>query len=480
MSTWLWVLPAFFLGLSLLLRTKWFQLFLFRLRYGKNKAAIAGFFSDLRSWRDRYDSPAGKLERAREAVQILRAGHWVNRGGSIVYLRHDHIEDYLGTITEALETGSSYRRMRTTKEEVIGFRSGEAHKASARLQLELLRRFERHWYSIWGDNVVRLAETGGFALEEIGTSRAELEALDRERSRQTCQWFVDHFRSLVLESASHVDDADEMEGRLKQWTDPAGDYCFTYEDLGTTEKECSDLMYRARLHKIQQSIVWIRERAMEGTLSQFWIGNLKKQVQEIGLTLKDFDLTEPELDGLMRASSKQSALMALESLRTPDEKWFGAIEIKPGVTWFLELSHLEESLGLPGDPEKVVDRIRCNIEEAGCVLADIGTSEEELSELVRKGCLFAASFLLERLRYRASTPRESRLQATAAMLPEGARLPLMTSQEVAELQKPVDPPPFAKYVSIIRCYLEKAGGTLGDIGSSEEEIVQLESAIYVG
>ncbi len=137
--------------------------------------------ANLRVRYEEMQSPEGKLERAKETLEILRNGFRVTEKEKMYFWR-DQVNDMLLNVTRAYQEGFSNKDLGTTDIEIAGFRNGEAQKTSARLLLELTRSLQDFSRSM---QIKALAEDGGFSLESIGTSEAELEKLDKFYEEQS-------------------------------------------------------------------------------------------------------------------------------------------------------------------------------------------------------------------------------------------------------------------------------------------------------
>lgn len=427
-------------------RTEWYRLA--RLGYLIRKSA------------DDYDLPELKLKRAQKAVEVLRAGHDgfhpVYRSSVPSCLSPENITSQLRRITEALEADFSYEQIGATREEVIGFRNGEAHKTSARLQIALSRDPQ---FRPRGEQIAKLAENAGFTLEEVGTSAAELESLDREYSRQIWENLVDQFRQYATGASDSREDPDEFEKRLTQLLSP--EYGFSYEDLRTSEVESVELMRLARRREVEIRIGYLHYHAERGdTDNKFTRKSIAEALTKAGLTLADFNFTEADLDKIEQSAHLTKARNLLDELRTPEESWF---YLSPPIAILKARIYRPTLLNcVPGDPAAFVREIEKNLAAARATLADIGIDEKEIAVLVQAGHLFSAQFLIEELRRISRTPHR------------GAGLIVnIPGNQIAEKHAY----PVERDIQAIEYHLQKLGIGLKEVGSSERELRKLQATI---
>ncbi|MBI4120548.1 MAG: hypothetical protein HY454_03745 [Parcubacteria group bacterium] len=423
---------------------------------------------------DSYDSPKSKLKRAREAVEVLRMGFWVNRLGKKIYLHpgeYSGIAGYISDINEALEAGFLYKQIGTMREEVIGFRNGEAHKTSARLLLEISRKLER---SPLDYDIIRLAEDAGFALEEVGTSAAELESLSREYSRRVWESSVDRFRAWATGTSDWHEDPDEFEEELARLLSPEH-YGFSYEDLRTSEEECAELLRLARRREVVRHIDYLKRSAEKGEIDScsFARGEIKESLDKAGLALSDFNITESDLDEIERSAYITRATNLLNELKTPGEGWFYlTYPTNPNIR--LYRPGLRECI--PGDPLVFVKKIEENLATADATLADIGTSETEIKTLVCAGHLSSAKFLLEELERVSQIPRRTQFERIASMV--GPKTVIMDDPDNPIDRETLEEPyPIERDIQAIEYHLKGAGVELEEIGSSRQKLQELRTVI---
>ncbi len=245
--------------------------------------------------KDNYNSPKSKLKRAQEAANVLRSGFWVNMLGQKIYLEKCHIDDYLFDVNRALETNFSYEQINTTKDEVIGFRNGETHKISAKLQLDVSRELEE---SPRDYQILELTKDANFTLEEIGTTEEELELLAREYSRRLEVSFVKRFKDWATGESDFYQESDKFEERISELI--SDEYYvgkFTYEEVGTSEQEYKEMMRLARRREVIRWIDYLKSSAKKGeTDNSFARKMISESLKKAELTLDDFNITEFNLD----------------------------------------------------------------------------------------------------------------------------------------------------------------------------------------
>lgn len=458
------------LGIALILVLRWLYL---RIKY-RREIFIVNSLNKIKSWSDEYNSPKGKLGRAQEAVEVLRAGYWVNNFDEKIYLdsgEYSGIAGRLSNITEALEAGFSYEQIGTTRDEVIGFRNGDAHKTSARLQLEESRLLEQ---SPMNYEINNLAEDAGFALEEVGTSEAELESLSKEYSRRIWERSVQRFRDWATGVSDRHENPDEFEKELVMLLSPEH-YYFSYENLGTTREECAEMIRLARRREVLYWVDYLKCNAEKGdTDNSFARKMIDESLEKAGLALSDFNIAESNLDEIERSAYIIKARNLLGELRVPGEGWFYSdpTSINHNVR-FYRPALLE---CIPGDPLVFVKKIKENLTTANATLADIGTSEPEIKTLVRAGHLASAKFLLEELKRVSQTPRKTQFERIASILDPKTIV-------MDDLNNPIDREtleesyPIERDIQAIEYHLNGAGIELEEIRSSRQKLQELRAVI---
>ncbi|TSC89896.1 MAG: hypothetical protein G01um10143_386 [Parcubacteria group bacterium Gr01-1014_3] len=457
----------------LLPRTAWFR----RMRAHWLVFRLAWTVHKMKEVVDNYDSPKSKLKRAREAVEVLRAGFWVNPMGDNIYLdsgEYSGIAGRLSDIVEALEANSSYEQIGTTKEEVIGFRNGNAHKASARLQVDLFRNLKQEPRI---HCITKLAEDAGFTLDEIGTSVRELESLQREHDRLLRVDEVQGFREWATGKSDFRRAPDEFEKRISDLL--SGKHYagrFTYEEIGTSEQEYLEIMRLARRREVIFWIDYFKNKTDKGeTDNSFARKEIRKSLKKSGLALSDFGITALDLDEIERRAYINKAKDSLKELKTPGEGWFYS---GPLNTNYSNVRFYKPALlgCIPGDPLVFVKEIEKNLATAKSTLSDIGTNESEMKVFVRAGHLASVKFLLKELEDVSQTPRRTRIERVASMLGPKAMIMDDPSSPIDRTTLE-DPYPIDRDIQAIEYHLNGAGIGLEEIGSSQEKLQELKAII---
>lgn len=447
----------FLKALFLRLRVQWLTF-----RLARSARRLKGFFEE-------YDSPKSKLKRACAAVEELRAGFWRNQNGQEIYHSPYYISGRLRSITEALEAGFSYREIGTNKEEVIGFRNGEAHKTSARLQLALSRDPKRHPLN---HAILELVNDGKFTLEEIGTSKAELDALYRESCRKLYAGSVQRFKKWATRASDTHEKPDEFQEQLTRLLSPEPEgYGFSYEELGTSEEECAELMRLARRREVEG---WINFHKSETEKGRTDNSSTRKLLQEAlnkaGLTLSDFNITESDLEDRERHAHVAKARKTLAELREPGESYFSSEED------FVVRLFARRMGKIPGDPLGLVMKMNEELAITKMTLADIGTNESEIADLVKARHLAAAKLLLAELEQIAQTPRQTKFARALSVIDPNTHVWDSPSNPIdrttLEEAYPID-----QDIKAIEYHLQGAGIKLEDIGSSPDKLQELRTAI---
>lgn len=418
------------------------------------------------------DSPQSKLKRAREAVKVLRAGFWVNQFGNKIHSSPYQITSHLRHLTEAIEAGFSCEQIGTTKDEVVGFRNGEAHKTAARLELEVCRTLTT---VVGRYRIVDLADEGKFALEDIGTSTEELERLAREWLRRIREDSVDHFREWATGVASYHEGTDEFVKDVSKDLSPEPEgHGFSYEDLRTSEEEFSKLIRLARRREVADQIERLKREAAAGNTENARARKLiNEALAKAGLTLGDFGIAEADLDAIELSAHLAKARKLLRELKAPGEGWF--YDPPPLTNPNIRFVRTVPSGYMPGDPRLFVDGIKENLLTAGAKLADIGTDELELRELVRAGHITSATYLLRKMERIAKTPRRTRLERIYGMLAPNTIL--LETPDNPELKQLEEPHPIEEDIRAIEYHLKGAGIGLEEVGSSKQKLQDLTAAI---
>jgi len=397
-------------------------------------------------------TPQEKLEMARRALLELRDGeHNTNVGSD------------LNKINEALELGWSYKKIGTTKQEVIEFRNGKSQRIFATKLLEKTRSGK----SIETSRIRDLVKEGVLSLEDIGVSEEELISWDRKWELKFRKKEIQELRTMAsnnfVEAQKEIISWGSMwkiesfERRILQGSGNSDrKFDFSPEELGITQEEIHALTGRALLNKTRVELEGIRNAAAKGVLSEFEIESrkiveqypedpdrwlrmegFKFLLKKIGASLEDIGSSDDELRNLFRISKINNARHFLDNLRKPTEKeWF--------FLGFDEF-HISDSKELIRRPEWHVELIQRRLGSADASLSDIGTNNEEMKILCKKGYFFIADLVVKRLRLVSGGVAEPDLE-------DGERYPVESALEV------------------VRESLVRGGGNLSDIASSEDEL----------
>lgn len=423
---------------------------------------------------DSYHSPRSKLERARKAVENLRSGFCMYPVGKIHLTPYD-IGVQIVAINNAMEADFSYEQIGTTREEVIGFRNGEAHKTSARLQVELYRMPEQLPRT---HAITELAVDAHFALEEIGTSAEELASLAKEHSRRSWKDSVEQFRRYARGGSFSNEDSDKFERDIARVCSPEPEgHGFSLEDLGTSNEEYGELMRLARRREVEKWINFFKHEAERGETNHRITRKLiRESLEKAGLTLADFNLVEADLDEIERSAFIAKARKALKELRTPGEGWFysQAPIANPSIRFRFYLPEMWKCI--PGDPLVFVKTIEENLATAHATLADIGASETEIKMLTRDGHLVSAKFLIKGLERVSRTRRRTQFQRFTSMI--GPRAMIMDDpNNPIDRTTLEDAYPVERDLQAIEYHLKGAGIGLEEVGSSTQKLQELRTAI---
>src|SRR3989344_6354090 len=192
------------------------------------------------------NSPDSKLRRARTAIEDLRTGK-------------EFPEWEINQINKAIEAGWNYKDIGTNSEEMIIFRNGGSQKILAQKVLETCRREKD-----LTNQVSRLAEKGGFSLEEIGTSKAELDAIDRECMRGVYSSYVRHLRE-IARGEYYSKAPEELYLDICRVLADEG-YKYTHEELGTSKEELPELVKTAHLGMARSNLKYMKRATAKGEL----------------------------------------------------------------------------------------------------------------------------------------------------------------------------------------------------------------------
>jgi hypothetical protein len=225
-------------------------------------------------------------------------------------------------------------------------------------------------------------------------------------------------------------------------------------DIGTIDDEPQRTFFPVTKADIVRWLSYLREGVQE---YESFTRYVREEVRNAGLTLADVGTSEEELKQLWVKGSKVAANAWLSRLRA------GTDQYEPFIAY-----------------------LRDEIRNGGLTLADIGTSETELNQLQRKGAAKAAQKWLSYLRqdteyYKSFTAyvREEGQNAGLTLADIGT-----SEEELTQLQRKGAAKEAMKWLSYLRQgteYVESftryvreevqnAGLTLADIGTSEEEL----------
>lgn len=228
-----------------------------RVRY-RREIRVVGAVGALIAWRERLDTPEGKLEMAQRSARDLRRGFFVNIHSSKIYFDGSSMgrltQQWISKINVALELGFSYEEIGTTREEVIGFRNGGVQRVVAGIYLDSFRspnsdELDFYFYHarFHRDKILKTVESGGFSLEDISTSLEELEALCVEYGRQFYVGCVRDFIEAVSSQAEDLRNPYEFEELfLEVFLDESLPPKYSYEEMETSREEFEIIMASAQ------------------------------------------------------------------------------------------------------------------------------------------------------------------------------------------------------------------------------------------
>lgn len=201
---------------------------------------------------DRYMKNAGwstsegwKLDRAIEAIRDLREGTW-NPGYEL-----NHIDS-------AIDSGYSLESMKTTKEELAGFRSGQSQRTIAIQRLADIRSGKDKSTRLF----IEQLDKAGIRPEEIGSTRDEIKNFKKAEEKQYYNSALNSLRLLVKGNPEYYDDVEHRRVDFLVKTlleapshevDEFFEHQFTYEELGTSAEELLKLKEGA--HKAVEKIL---------------------------------------------------------------------------------------------------------------------------------------------------------------------------------------------------------------------------------
>lgn len=411
---------------------------------------------DLKSMLKNPNAPKYQLERAQRSVLELRKGK-------------QFVDEYsIQFIEEAVATGWSYRKIGTTKEEFEEFKRGGSQKIFAKKLLESYRK--KPDYTLQLESALK---NGKLEPEDIGTTSEELRSFNRAYWIPLYTRNVEELRAIAAghgktENVYKRFEPNELVESVTRAVENRGDdWGLTLADFGTSREELDDLLKKAWFASAKE---WWETTKEEGACQYF--KPLHEMLAGAGAQLSDLGITEADMEALARESYLRSARRELEKLRNPGEKWFGIFEAHEGVKLSFSLA---EHVKLPGDPEKIVERLRTHLKEANASPEEIGTSENEITNLLRDGYVYAATFLIGELRRISHTPRVSNLEKMQRIIPPSSRI--MITAENKEKVKELEPQyPYERDIAAIRAYLEKARAPLERAWTSEDEIEDIKRA----
>ncbi len=339
-----------------------------------------------------------KLHTARIAVTNLRKGS-----------RGDNVKHKIEWINEALEAGWSYKDVGTTREELIEFRNGKSQQILAKRILEEIRAGMQEGFPTKGDfyELEQLLKEKVFSPEEVGTSTEELFNLFRKRTISYSKRTLEELRKMASDNLEEArgelrrhEDVDFTARTIREgYSDDYLKYHITLADIGTNHEELPILIRRAYLNAARLGLEDIQKAADRGCLPSpeerrgedaTHIDKLKLILEKAKAILEDVGSSENELQKLLVSSSKQLARNTLARLKNPVEnEWF---------MFGLIVFHLEGPRWVINRPKDLIIIMRKALKKANASLLDIGTNEGEVQELIKRGHLFVARLVLDKMR----------------------------------------------------------------------------------
>ena len=232
-------------------------------------------------------SPQARMERARGALKKLREGECDQSG----------VNYWLESIVKALETGISYKRIGTTKEEIIAFWSGKkSQKIYAKKKIRALREGKDRSAKL----LTELLEREGIAPEEIGTSLDELRSFRRLQEKKLYLYYLDNLRTLASGELPKYDDRwenvsiEHYVSSLLEAPDKGDPFMFTFEELGTSEEEVRELGRSAHLHAGKAMLASVRESP-----SSSGIEEIQEHLRLANVSSEAIGLTKVEISAFL-------------------------------------------------------------------------------------------------------------------------------------------------------------------------------------
>jgi hypothetical protein len=164
-------------------------------------------------------------------------------------------------------------------------------REEAQKWLKRLRSGIEH-YEICLGFLLEEAQKGGLTLEDIGTSKEELEQLRIKGCKAEARRWLEYLRS----GTGHYDTFLKY---LREEVQRGG---LTLEDVGTSEEELEQLRIKYFKANAQYWLEYLRSGTGHYDLS---LKYLREEVQKGGLTLEDIGTSEKELEELRAAMAKK-------------------------------------------------------------------------------------------------------------------------------------------------------------------------------
>ncbi|MFO0764562.1 MAG: hypothetical protein U0487_00745 [Patescibacteria group bacterium] len=205
-----------------------------------------------------------------------------------------------------------------------------------------------------------LLRDGGISYEEIGIKEADLAIAHAKNQRRSVRSQLERLRT--------TDSYEEREIRF--FKERALSVFDTLEDAGTSEHELKLMQKRFKKDALEKELQKLKDDSSSMSMSDF-----VQSLVSYGFTLSDFGLKEEDLAAMDRRSHIAMA-----------KRDFTALKSKPKANEYFELMD---------SPFEQYREVKQSLARGGLSPADIGTTEEELRELIRQRIIRLSKLFLQ-------------------------------------------------------------------------------------
>lgn len=237
-----------------------------------------------------------------------------------------HVQNDLKEIESALKKGSSLEEIGISQAELEHLRQGGAHRVQAQRFIEMLRtvipqsmltigEFKRSEYetfeqsTYWLRELLEHIQHGGFDLESIGSSMAEVEQIRLHANLGHVRIGLQELRAFPNPKILLTTNPDDWRTKIREYVRhiPESDLPSDIKDgLNELDTLCKD----AWMSDIRASY-----ESAKQTQNIFAISRFKRTLNHLGLTLEFFGITPEELREMEKTGNLQMARERLKEMR---------------------------------------------------------------------------------------------------------------------------------------------------------------------